>query len=571
MRYIPRRLGAFLTVLVGALVQPVADGVEPADPRAPASPVRAVEAPAEAESESPEREAPSPPPPAPPPIPEIEELPARNSTPEPGPKSPGPRRLFDLGPEDRPPAGHAGGSFFDPGKLAGGATSNGVVTVRGYVGTAFIVTERTNLRQRDAAGRFEKAGTSPYFGGGTATLYFGAPVYSDVVYARIALEYISIPVPLPGTRDVIPAANRRLLMEAAAIEVNPFASARRLPTWFRYGFKVTTGAFVVPFGIEDAEHAAPVNWFGGRPTSMSNGRIYPGTWTDLGAYVTWKPTFGHAKPLRPIQIDVGAINGDACTQTRFADYLYRGGVASAVEDCERRLRPEERDDGSGFEGGGGVRADGGFLGLAPSTSVSVVTRLRLFPLPAIEFGGSYVRGTHPGAGEVVDSAGGETVADLDRAETWRVGGHAQINFEEIFQSRVPLPHLRAEVVYGVDAAVKGSTTHTHRRMIGGYAQIAQQLFRRKNTRLPGLIVQYRFDHTHPDLDVPGIVGGVALASNFADGFRYDEAVAAHTVGLRFPVVPRFILKADYTFQRENGGSENQLSNDLFVLQAVADF
>ena len=109
-------------------------------------------------------------------------------------------------------------------------------------------------------------------------------------------------------------------------------------------------------------------------------------------------------------------------------------------------------------------------------------------------------------------------------------------------------------------------------MFGAYVQVAQPLWRRKKTRLHGLIVQYRFDHADPDLAVPGRTAkGVAVNSDFADGFRYDEALQAHVVGLRFPVLPRFTLKAEYAFVREDGGRQNRLYNDNFNFQAVADF
>ena len=37
------------------------------------------------------------------------------------------------------------------------------------------------------------------------------------------------------------------------------------------------------------------------------------------------------------------------------------------------------------------------------------------------------------------------------------------------------------------------------------------------------------------------------------------------------VLPRFTLKAEYAFVREDGGRQNRLYNDNFSFQAVADF
>ncbi|MCH9683803.1 MAG: hypothetical protein K0V04_20395, partial [Deltaproteobacteria bacterium] len=111
-----------------------------------------------------------------------------------------------------------------------------------------------------------------------------------------------------------------------------------------------------------------------------------------------------------------------------------------------------------------------------------------------------------------------------------------------------------------------------RRMLGGYGQVAQALFRRKKTRLPGLIVQYRFDHADPSLDTPGTVNGVPILSDFSDTTHAGESTQqSHTIGLRFPVLPRFSMKAEYSFIREDGGPRNQLSNDLFGFELVADF
>ena len=68
-----------------------------------------------------------------------------------------------------------------------------------------------------------------------------------------------------------------------------------------------------------------------------------------------------------------------------------------------------------------------------------------------------------------------------------------------------------------------------------------------------------------------MLGGAVLRSDFSDQFFADEALQSHTIGLRFPVVPRFMVKAEYSFVLEDGGRTNALFNDLFGLQMVADF
>ena len=498
-----------------------------------------------------------------PPMPPIEQLPPRPGK----PPAAAPKILFG-GAKDRKPIAGGGAGFFDPGKLSGDATGGSSIQVRGYLGFNFAVTERTNTAMRNpATGTFDRLKTLPYFGGGAANLYVGAPVYSDVVYVRLAFEFISIPRGSAGAADVAPAFNPVVLMESAALEVNPFAWATKAPRWFSEGFKVTGGVFVVPFGIEDEEHDAPVRWWASRPLAMSAGRIYPGTWIDIGAMIKWKPTFGQGKPRRPIEIDLGIINGDACTQTRSNDLLYRyQPIGQVDETCERRLRDVEKIN----------RGDGSVLGIAPDNNgnKSFVARAMIRPVPALNIGGSFVWGKHPESTFVVSSFLGQTFVDTRQAATWRAGAHLDVNFDEIFQSPYPLPHLRGEFIYGVDKAAPQDPMNrvlADRRMLGSYVQVAQPLWRRKKTRLPGLIAQYRFDHADPDLDVPRQSPAGPVNSDFADGFRYDETLQAHVVGLRFPVLPRFTLKAEYAFVREDGGRTNRLYNDNFNFQAVADF
>lgn len=505
-----------------------------------------------------------------PPMPEIEELPPRGTT-EADDEGKSRRRLFDVDPPspDRDPAGIRGGSFFDPGKLEDTGPSGGAIQIRGFVAANFWVSGRTNTQVRSDDGTFERLQPQPFFDVSSATLYVGAPIFSDIVYARMSLEFLSIPQQqiVPSRPDVIAQPNRQLYFESAAIEVNPFTWAKRTGRWFREGFKLSAGVFIVPFGLEDESHANPANWFVGRPRSMTSGRVYPGTWTDVGAMVKWKPTFGEDQPLRPIELDFGLVNGDPCTQTRFLDSLFQPNQGPLRCARVRRIG-EVSDPMSG--GGGPLPINVGFFGVAPdnNTNKSLFGRVQAYPLPSINVGGSFVWGKHP---EEVLPTGGETTVDLRQGGTLRAGGHIDLSLEEMFQSEVPLPHLRGEVVYGLDRAIDLVDT-ADRQMLGGYAQIAQPLFRRKKTRLPGLIVQYRFDHADPSLGTPGVVNGVPIVSDFADTIHAGEStLQGHTFGLRFPVLPRFMIKAEYTLQREDGGPTNQLYNDLFGLELVADF
>jgi len=519
-----------------------------------------------------------------PPMPEIEELPSRDPEPqvqaEPQPQAePEPKRPVIVFDPKRDPAGAAGGSFFDPGKLGdAGPGGGGIVQLRGYISAAFITTERTNLRQRTDAGNFERVAPLPFFGAGTATLYVGAAIWADAIYARLSLEYLAIPQITAGTEDILAPANRVLLVESAALEVNPFVWAKQAPRWFREGFKVTAGVFIVPFGVEDEDHAAPVNWFTTRPRSMTNGRVYPGTWSDIGASVKFRPSFRDHKPIRPIEIDVGVINGDACTQTRWTDTLYSPtGVAAP---CERVRRPEELGFATGDTGlmpGVDPRADLGFLGVGPDNNrnKSVIGRVSLYPLPDLQLGGSIVWGKHPRLLSFEERVEGLTTVDMPQARSWRAGAHVNLDFDRMIPSRVPLAMIRAEFVIGSDAAPPAREGQAQaladRWVMGAYAQIAQPLYRRKRSNLPGLMVQYRVDWADPDRAVPGFTGPIGLSSDHADAYLYDETQLGHSFGFRWLVVPRFQVKADYTLIREDGGRRNQLYNDRFVLQLVGDF
>ncbi|HLT36043.1 MAG TPA: hypothetical protein VK034_07150, partial [Enhygromyxa sp.] len=426
-----------------------------------------------------------PPPSGAPPMPEIEELPSRD--PDAPEAQPGKRPVIVFDPE-REPAGSDGGSFFDPGKLGdAGPGGGGIVQLRGYVASAFIVTERTNTRQLTDAGNFERVAPLPFFGAGTATLYVGAAIWADAIYARLSLEYLAIPQITSGTEDILAPANRVLLVESAALEINPFFWADQAPRWFREGFKITAGVFIVPFGIEDEDHAAPVNWFTTRPRAMTNGRVYPGTWSDIGAVLKFRPTFREHKPIRPIEIDVGVINGDACTQTRFADTLYTPTAVAAP--CERVRRPAELglDDASIYLPGADPRADLGFLGVGPDNNQnkSVLGRLSFYPLPDLQFGGSIVWGKHPRLLSFEERVEGLSTIDVPQAHSWRAGAHLGFDLDRMIGSRYPLPMLRAEFVIGRDAAPPARSGEQQaladRWMMGGYAQIAQPLYRRKRS------------------------------------------------------------------------------------------
>ncbi|NJK31468.1 MAG: hypothetical protein HC927_03065, partial [Deltaproteobacteria bacterium] len=217
------------------------------------------------------------------------------------------------------------------------------------------------------------------------------------------------------------------------------------------------------------------------------------------------------------------------------------------------------------------------LGVGPDNNRNkgVIARASFFPLPNLQFGGSFVWAKHPRLLDIQERLAGKTTIDVPQAQTWRAGAHLDLDFDQMIASPFPLPMLRGEFVYGVDEAPPPrpgeQSPYADRHMIGAYGQIAQPLYRRKRSNLPGLMVQYRVDWADPDRAVPGTAADVALPSDHADAILYDETQLAHTIGLRWLVVPRFTIKADYTLIREDGGRANQLFNDRCVLQVVGDF
>lgn len=505
-----------------------------------------------------------------PPMPEVEDItPDDDTPPEPEPE-PARTGLFDrTRPDpDRDPAGSKGGSFFDPGRLEDTGPAGGLIEIRGFIAANFFVATRSNVAERDDAGEFVTLPPMPFFDASAASLYVGAPIYADVAYARISLDFLSIPQTqiTASQPDIIAQATRRLFVEAAAVEVNPFAWAKRAKPWFSEGFKLTAGVFIVPFGREDEEHASPANWFISRPRAMTSNRVYPGTWSDVGVTLKWKPTFRDKSPIRPIEIDVGVVNGDPCTQTRFLAQLYEPNFQAPT--CSRRRRPGETAEASDIPEPLPINA--GFFGVAPDNNINkaFTARLRTFAVPSLDIGASFVIAKHP---EAIVPDPGESPAETRQALTWRVGGHIDVNFDEMFSSKFPLPMVRAEIVHGVDHAAD-EALFADRAVLGGYAQIAQMLFRRNKTRLPGLFVQYRFDHADPDLSLPGVVDGVPLRVDLGSfDYRGETTLQGHTVGLRMPVVPRLSLKTEYTFILEDGGRTNRIANDLFGIEAVVDF
>jgi hypothetical protein len=156
-----------------------------------------------------------------PPMPPIEELPPRPGAPTKEPK------IVLGGAKDRKPIAGGGAGFFDPGKLSDASSGGGSIQIRGYLGFNFAVTQRTNVAMRNEAGTFDQL----------KTLHTSAAARPTSTSARRSTATSSTPAspssssrspaPQPGAADVSPAFNPVVLMEAAALEVNPFAWASK--------------------------------------------------------------------------------------------------------------------------------------------------------------------------------------------------------------------------------------------------------------------------------------------------------------------------------------------------------
>ena len=95
--------------------------------------------------------------------------------------------------------------------------------------------------------------------------------------------------------------------------------------------------------------------------------------------------------LTPIEIDVGMVNGDACTNTRFIDQLFT--PTGLVARCERLLRPGETIEPRLVpDGSERIDTPGGFVLPDNNGGKSVITRLQVFPLPALNLGATGVAG-----------------------------------------------------------------------------------------------------------------------------------------------------------------------------------
>src|SRR5690606_31471305 len=123
------------------------------------------------------------------------------------------------------------------------------------------------------------------------------------------------------------------------------------------------------------------------------------------------------------EIDVGVFNGDPCTQTRFLASLYEPNVT--VPACSRRRRPGET--GAAAFDPEPIPINSGFFGVSSDNNVNktFASRVRVFPVPAMDIGGSFVIGKHP---ETTLPVAGETTAELGQALTWRAGGHIELLF-----------------------------------------------------------------------------------------------------------------------------------------------
>lgn len=373
-----------------------------------------------------------------------------------------------------------GAGFFDPARLVEARS----LSINGYTdATAF-----TPLTRR----RLGEVG----FADASLGLFFGAPIYGDSVYASAVLE--------TGVHTL--GTGGQLQIESAGLVWSP-------RSWFKLG----GGAFVVPFGLEDAEHASPQNPLITRPLSFSGGVVYPGTWSTVGAWAqVAAPGWGEARLF--------VVGGDPVHRRQDVQAsLALATQASALELEGGGGELRTREQAHGFSGS--------LRSLDATRRRTLGARLQLDEaVEGLDLGASAMWGQH---GHAQDAAG---------LDLYHVGGAAHLDVDlgalltAPLGAVLPLPRLRAEAVWlvedeaRVDLVNLGAYTLGSRQRYGYYATVAQRL-------LEGLDLLVRYDEFDPDLDAPGDRG------------------LTFAVGLRWIPVPNVVLKAETLWTDDQGRAQ----------------
>ncbi len=383
-----------------------------------------------------------------------------------------------------------GAGFFDPARLVEARS----LSINGYTdATAF-----TPLTGR----RLGELG----FADASLGLFFGAPIYGDAVYASAVLE--------TGVHTL--GTGGQLQIESAGLVWSPRA-------WFKLG----GGAFVVPFGLEDAEHASPQNPLITRPLAFSGGVVYPGTWSTVGAWAQLAaPGWGEARLF--------VVAGDPVHRRQDV----QASLALATQASALQLADGDdlrtRQQAHGFSGS--------LRSLDATRRRTLGARLQLDEaVEGLDLGVSAMWGQH---GHALDAAG---------LDLYHAGGAAHLDLDlgallaAPLGALLPLPRLRAEAVWLVedearaDLANLGAYLPGSRQRYGYYATVAQQL-------LEGLDLLIRYDEFDPDLDAPGDRG------------------LTFAVGLRWLPAPNVVLKLETLWTDDQGRA--QVGANSGALQAA---
>jgi len=380
------------------------------------------------------------------------------------------------------------GGFFDPAKLVGARTLriNGTLDA-----TVFAPTGPSRLGEFG----FAEAGVG---------LYFGAPVYEDRLYASVALE----------TGAHTGSGGARLSIETAQLTWAPVTE-----------LQVVAGLFLVPFGLEDGDHASPQNPLVTRPLSFAGAVVYPGTWSDAGVSV--EALAAWAGSLRVYVVAGNLVH-------RRSDLREAQGFVNQAQGLVEGLETVQQ-----------AHSFSGNLQSRDATTLrSYGARLRLNKLVSgLDVGGSAIAGQHGRRGDAIGL----------ELWTWGLGAHVDLELGVMLAGVLgavwPLPQVRAElVVLQEDRAVPvgpdfSSYAWQGRGRSGGYVLVVQPL-------VFDVDLVARYDEFEPDTGESG-----------------DRGLEL-SVGLRWRPAPGVFLKLEGQFTDAQGRAQTG-GNSVATQAAVA--
>ena len=197
-------------------------------------------------------------------------------------------------------------------------------------------------------------------------------------------------------------------------------------------------------------------------------------------------------------------------------------------------------DGSGFSTAGirGGRQKGS---KALANDLGVAGRLDFSPHVTTTLGASFYTGN---SGQDLDGPGGE----LPGARTTLFDVHAQWQWRGLHLRGLFTMAFIDDADQLTEALIPGATHAIADTMLGGYGEIAYDLWGWLSESERTLSPYYRFEYYDTQWDVPS-------------GFSRDDTkrIWSHTVGIQFEPIPNVVVKADY---RNRKPDEGKIANEV---------